>query len=218
MGHASYGQKTEYSFHLNSGGSAYRGPSAESASAINLSDTNIASYTNNPYGKQLGFSYGLAGQVQRVTRKHMLVGMQAGYEVLQSRVSIANISSRGFNTATTGHTTLANQFINAHPFLGYRVALNAVAIDLTAGPELGFLRRSHEEGKATAQGQTYTTDLDRTHPNTDVRVRLNLAAYYKHVGLTLGYSRGLTDYQGNYVGGLNGVYSQVFRAGLAYRI
>ncbi|HEX8428247.1 outer membrane beta-barrel protein [Hymenobacter sp.] len=218
VAHTSYGQKTEYSAHLSSGGAAYRGASAKSTSSINLSDTNIADYTNNPYGKRLGFSYGVAGQVQRVTRKNSLLGVQAGYEVLRSRVSIASVSARGFNVQTTGHTSLTNQFINIHPFFGHRFALATVDIDLTAGPELGLLRRSHEEGKATAQGQTYITDLDRSHPDTDVRVRLNLTTYYKHIGLSLGYSRGLTDYYGGYVGGTNEVYSQVFRLGLAYRI
>jgi hypothetical protein len=215
----SHAQSTEFSAHLTSGLAAFRGSSAQSMSVIYASPYGRA-YTANPYGKRPGLAYGLAGQVQRVTAHNTVLGVQAGYEVLQSRVEISNVFDRSdAGTPATGHTTLANGFINAHPYAGHRFSLRALNLDLTAGPEVGFLRRSHEKGEATVdRGTTYTTDLDRHQSiKTDVRARLNLTAYYKHAGLSLGYSAGLANYRRGYVGGTNELYSQAFRIGLVYR-
>lgn len=220
VAHASYGQKTEYSAHLTSGGAAFRGASAESESFLNVSSLDASSYTNNPYGKRPGFSYGLAGQAQRITRKRNLWGAQAGYEVLQSRVKIIGVFERGdAGTPATGHTTLTNQFINVHPFFGHRFALKAVDLDVTAGPEVGFLQDSQEKAEVKVNGGEFGYTHDRYQSvEADVRARVNVAAYYHRLGLTAGYSRGFSNYRQNYVGGgTNELYTQVFRLGAAYR-
>ena len=219
--HVSYGQKMEYSAHFNSGGSAYRGPSARSSSILFISDVAGEGpfYNDGSYTSRLGFSYGLAAQVQRITQKQDLFGVQAGYEVLRNRQNITEINGFRFQTSASGHITLTNQYVNAHPFFGHRFALKTIALDLTAGPEVGLLCRSHlVENITTESGYTYSGKFDSNQPKLDVRARLNLAAYYKHIGLTLGYSRGLTNYYGDYAGGRSEAYSQLFRVGLAYRI
>lgn len=220
LAHVSYGQKTEYSAHFTSGGAAFRGASAQSESFINVSSIDASSYTNNPYGKRPGFSYGLAGQAQRVTGKHNLWGAQAGYEVLQSRVKIIGVFERSdAGTPATGHTTLASQFINVHPFFGHRFALPAVDLDVTAGPEIGFLQDSREKTAAKTTGREFAYHRNRNLPiTTDLRARVNVAAYYHQFGLTAGYSYGFSNYRQNYVGGsTNELYTQVFRLGAAYR-
>jgi len=218
--HISCGQKMEYSIHLNSGGAAYRGSGASRASSILVADiVEVPAYTNNPYGKRLGFCYGLAGQIQRITPKHSVFGVQAGYEVLQSRIAITEVYGfRSVNPAASGHTTLTNKTINVHPFFGHRLALKSVDVDAQLGPELGVILSAREKGEATLQGQEYSTDAERSHPSIDFRARLQLTAYYKRAGLSAGYSRGLTNYYAGYDGSTSSVYSQVFRLGLAYRI
>ncbi|MCB2378290.1 hypothetical protein LGH70_11890 [Hymenobacter sp. BT635] len=219
--HLSYGQKTEVSVHLTSGAAAFRGASAASnATLVQPPAAGVRPYTSNAYGRRPAFSYGVAGQVQRVTADNTLLGVQAGYEVLRSRVQITSVLDRnGTDIKADGHTTLANYGLNAHPFFGHRFDLGDIALDLTAGPEMGLVLRSYEQGSAVSgKGVSYSADQDLSRPTVDARGRLNLTAYYKQVGLSLGYSRGFTDYRGSQEGGMNGVYSQVFRAGLALRL
>jgi hypothetical protein len=218
--HVGYAQKTEFSGHLTSGFATFRGPSAESSSLIILPrQAGSGPYTNNAYGTRPGLSYGAALQVQHITPQHTVVGVQAGYEQLRSKVRIDNVFDRNFATIRTdGTTTLTNSCINVHPFIGHRFVAGKVDVDLTVGPEVGLLR-SHEQGSATtAQGVRYSTDLNREHPTADLRGRANLTAYYHRAGLSLGYSTGLTNYRAGYVGGTNELYSQVFRLGLSYRL
>ncbi|GAA3998810.1 hypothetical protein GCM10022408_07150 [Hymenobacter fastidiosus] len=160
--HLGYGQQTEFSGHLTSGLAAFRGTGSTATSIIVAPPPSARSsaYTINPYVRQPGLSYGAATQVQRVGTRRSLFGVQAGYEALRSRVQIANVftdSDAGISTA--GHIRFAHYFINVHPFLGRRFAVKALAVDLTAGPELGILLRNREAGEAkTGQGVTYTAD------------------------------------------------------------
>jgi hypothetical protein len=214
-----YGQNTEYSVHLNSGGFAYRGKGAAASSVVLVPDVYPGNtYTNNPYGKNLGFSYGLVGQIQRVRPKRNLFGVQAGYEVLRSRVDITEILAFRLQTPASGHTTLTNRTINVHPFFGHRLASKTIDFDLTAGPDLGFVLSTREEIDAVAGGEKFSAEDTRADPYLEIRARLNAAAYYKHFGLTAGYSRGLTNNQGGAIGIDGQTYSQFFRVGLAYRL
>lgn len=227
-GQLAYGQSTEYFVHLNSGFAAYRGgTSAKSGSVILVPDPYDVylrsdmeeAYTDNPYGTSLGLSYGLATQVQRVTAVGNVFGLQAGYEVLRSRVQIHNVfDQHDFGIPSTGYTVMANHCFTAHPFFGHRFAVKSMNLDLTAGPEIGFLRRSYEKGKAKTNYSTYTTSLNHAHPKLDVRVRINLTTYYKHVGMTVGYSLGLTNYRKAHAGVIDEAYLQIFRLGLSYQI
>ncbi|UOG73776.1 hypothetical protein MTX78_16820 [Hymenobacter tibetensis] len=218
--HISYGQKTEYSAHINSGGSAYRGPYAADGSVFTISDNgNVPFDTNSPYGRRIGFSYGLAAQIQRVTPTRDVFGVQAGYGVLQNRRNITEIQGYIFRAPSSGHITLTNRSVDAHPFFGRRFVVKVVDLDLTAGPELSLLYRIHVvENITTAGNLLYASEYDRDKPRLDLRARLNLAAYYKHIGLVVGYSRGLTNYYNNDTYGTRELYSHIVRAGVAYRI
>ncbi|SNC74670.1 hypothetical protein SAMN06265337_2487 [Hymenobacter gelipurpurascens] len=221
--HAATAQKTEYSAHLVSGGMAYRGASAAATTSIDIPD--IVGYkpsTLNAYGKRLGFSYGLAGQVQRLTKGGSLWGAQAGYEMLRSRVNIQYVfSESSADPKAEGHTNLNHQFITTHVFFGHRFAVSGLGLDLTGGPEVGFLQKVHEKGRATYNNDQAEITVDRArnvNTKADVRARLNLTAYYHRVGLALSYAHGLTNYRQHYLGGTNELYTQVLRAGLVYRL
>ncbi|MCC2547132.1 PorT family protein [Hymenobacter sp. BT175] len=218
-----YGQHTELSVHLNSGFGSFRGASATERSSIVVSSqptTGPAVYTYNPYGSEWAMGYGLTGQVQRVGQRQRLVGVQAGYEALQSRVHIRRV----FHTmhdgiAATGRTILTNHFLTVHPFYGYRAQLRSVALDLSAGPELAVLLHSREQGQAvTEQGASYGTSRQLESMPLDVRARLNLTAGYRRLSVSLGYSYGLTNYSEAQPGGPGELYYQFFRIGTAYRI
>ena len=214
-------QNTEFSLHATSGYFGYRGASAASSSAIIVSDVaQIPSYTNSPYGQRFTLSYGGAGQVQRVTAHNLVLGAQVGYEWLRSRVKVTEVyTGRGLPTSVTGHTELINRFVNTHLFLGRRFTVKSVSLDATLGPELGWRRNTREKGEASGSNVFIRTDLERnSYADLDVRGRANLTAYYRQLGLSVGYSYGLTDYKRNYVGGVNDLTSRMLRVGAVYRL
>src|SRR5450755_842612 len=83
-----FGQKTEYGISLNSGLFSLAGRSAESTSFINFDNFINSGYTNNPFGSNVGFSYGLSGDLKRVSKKDWIIGFDLGYEYLRSKILI----------------------------------------------------------------------------------------------------------------------------------
>ncbi|TGE22411.1 hypothetical protein E5K00_19415 [Hymenobacter aquaticus] len=229
-----YAQTTEVSLHLTSGLSNFRGKNATETTAIMVPDNEAVPpykylytlmdvpYAADPFGKKLGVSYGAAAQVQHVTARHLVFGAQGGYEVLRSRTPIFVVFDKhDFGLSAKGHATLANSFINLHPFVGYRLTRGPLDYDLTVGPEIGLLQRSHETAEATLtdfKDAAYTTDLERSQRKVDVRARLNATVYYHRLGFSLGYSLGLSKYRPDYASSSEQLYSQVFRTGISYRI
>ncbi|WP_310395338.1 hypothetical protein [Hymenobacter sp.] len=228
IAHFGYGQSTEYSLHLNSGFAAYQGrAAAQGGTALTVPDPfdvylysdREEPHTSNPYGTTLGLSYGLAAQAQRVTARGSLWGLQAGYEVLRSRARIRHVFDQvDFGSSSTGYTTMINRCTTAHPFFGHRFAIKRTQVDLTAGPEVSFLHRSHEKGEAKTDFSTYSTRLHHAHPDLDVRARVNATTSYQRLGLALGYSRGFTNHRKGQAGVRGEAYLQVFRLGLSYRL
>lgn len=219
--HASYGQQTDVSIHLTSGVANFRGPGSTANSALILSQkAGTSAYTNSPYGRRAVFSYGVAGQLQRVTAGQALFGVQAGYETLRSRTQVVSVVDRtNMLVETDGRSTLTNSQLNLHGFLGRRFGVGEVALDLTAGPEVGVVLQSEENAFAVAYGGArYTTSLGHNPPELDLRGRANLTAHYQRVGLSAGYSYGLTNYRESELGSTGAAYSQVFRVGLSYRL
>ena len=218
---AALGQKIEFAAQVNSGLSWFGGESATSRSFIIVSDVaNQTNFTNHPYGKKPGTSYGFSGQVQRVTKRKLVLGLQAGYEVLKSKLAITDVSMDTYKLVliTDGETILRNEFTNWQFFVGKRLGRNNWKLDITAGPEVGFCQNSHEKGFAkSSDGYQFTTDLNRTHPKADWGARLHVAAYYQKIGLSLGYAHGLSNYQANLEGANLKTYARITRLGIVYR-
>src|ERR1700712_1142604 len=81
-----FAQKIELSVQANSGLFHYSGKSATKKSEILATSPSSGNYTNNPYGNKNGFSYGGNLQAQFVSKGGFIVGAQAGYDVLKSKV------------------------------------------------------------------------------------------------------------------------------------
>lgn len=219
----SYGQKTEFRASLNSGLFSFSCKSAETISFINYSDKTQTGYTNNPYGSKSELCIGLSGNIKRVSKKNFILGIDLGYEVLRSKIQINEISgytgSLTYNYNATGQTFLNYNFINLHPFLGYRLSTNKINFDITGGLELGYCLNTKEDGKATAlNGIKYETSVDRKTIKSDIRPRIQLATDYKKIGIYIGYSFGLANYKSGYIGGTNECYARLLRFGLTYQI
>ncbi|MEO7216183.1 outer membrane beta-barrel protein [Mucilaginibacter sp.] len=223
-------QKLEVTAGAYSGLFKYSGESTASSSFINSSVTpNVApsSYTNNPYGNKIGFGFGVNGQAQLVGKGGFIIGLQAAYEQLKSKVDITGVSTYNPISSSTsvpfdaeGSTALKNNIINLNPYFGYRIPFTKIKLDILAGADLGFISSTHEKGIAHANdGKTYTTDLDRTTVTEDFRLRFGLVASLNKFSLNASYANSISNYMGGYIGGgSHNAHSKVIRIGLGYRI
>lgn len=140
-------------------------------------------------------------------------------EQLRSRIDIDRSYSFRSDGRAEGHTALRNNFLNLQPYLGRRLYLRAIEMDLTLGTDIGFCLKSMEHGEATdAYGNNVTTSLERDKAAIDFRPRISLAAYRNHLGFSLSYAHGLTNYTSGYDGANSKLYARVLRLGLLYRL
>lgn len=219
----SFGQKTELRIALNSGLFSFSGESAQSNTFINYSDQNNSGYTNNPFGSKNGLSYGLSGNVRRVTKRNFIIGFDLGYERLSSKILIKEVAGFTGNTTyqynASGQTYLNYNFINLNPYLGHRFNLKQISIDATGGFELGYCLSANEKGSAKdANGKEYRTSIERKTIDLDVRPRIQLAVNYQKAGIYAGYSYGFSNYKREYVGGINECRARMVRFGITYQL
>lgn len=97
-----------------------------------------------------------------------------------------------------------------------------VDLQFTLGPEVGFGLSSRENGFASVlegiwSGVGYGTNMKRSIPAVDFRLRGMITAYYHNLGINVGYSYGLTNYQSELIGADKEVYADLIRFGLAWR-
>ncbi|WP_295672334.1 hypothetical protein [uncultured Mucilaginibacter sp.] len=229
-----HAQNMEVSLLGNTGGFRYTGNYTTATSFINGGAANSkAGYTNNPYGNKFGFSYGGGVQVQHVGRSGFIFGLQGGYQTLRSKVDVNGVYRSDLNqsvinftipgpTAATGQTYLQSQDINVNPYIGYRLKIKKVKLDLMPGFDLGFNLNTHEYGKATDMGgNVYQTDMDRGKSPVDFRFSLRAAISYNKFSITAGFIQGLTNFSNHLLNDSPTAYythSQLISLGLAYRI
>jgi hypothetical protein len=225
-----FAQKFEVSIQANSGLYHYDGKASASVSSINQGSTDKENYTNNPYGSKNGFSYGGDIQGQYVSKCGFITGLQAGYEVLRSKVDINSYVPSYFYVFFTNYSTyqipvkgqsfLQNQDININPYIGYRLQAKKIKIDMMPGIDLGFNISSYDKGKAVdSAGNVYRTNLKRLDAPTDVRLKFGIAATYKRFGITAAYAHGLTNIAKNLSSDSSyEIHSELLRFGITYRI
>jgi hypothetical protein len=214
-------QKGQISFHLNSGLFSFGGSSAAESSFLLISDVStISSYTNNPYGMSSSTSWGFGVQIQKVTKKNFLYGIQLGYESLSSKLDLDYAYGEITWFADEGETILTTNFFNIYPSIGQRFKLfKGVDTDVLAGFDFGIGLSSKEHYSLTTnQGDEISGTNDRDTPNLDFRPRIEMVNYYKSFGFTIGYSHGLTNYQAELDGANREVFSRYLRLGLSYRL
>ncbi|WP_375415920.1 hypothetical protein [uncultured Hymenobacter sp.] len=204
----------------------FDGRDAARVSTVNYGgDFEEGGYTNNPYGRRLGTGFGLAARGPRVGPRRGLVALEVGYDWLRSRTDIAYVDyfdQFGIaRYAATGTTHLLTNHIGAFLGLGRRFGLKSknINLDVLAGPEAAFVVVLYEKGSGTFNGAArWRTDRPRNGATADVRLRADLTAWHRRLGLTASYSHGLSNYRRNLDGLDQQLYSRVLRLGLAYRL
>lgn len=217
-----HGQKTEYRLSFNSGLFSFGGPDAEKSTFINYNNQTQSGYTNNPYGSKGELSYGLSANIQRVTKQNFIMGLDLGYEILRSKISIRSIFGQPVNEysnlSAEGETYLKSDFTNIYPFIGYRILDKSITLDLTGGIDIAHCLSTKEDGEATdSNGKKYEISRDRKTINNEVRPRIQLSTGFKKTGLYVGYSYGLANYQKDYIPQFKS-YAKFIRFGLTYKI
>lgn len=216
-----FGQHAEYSLGLHTGLLSYRGASAESSSFLIYDQVDKSGYTNNPYGRKPAAGYGLSLKSQHVGRGHMLFGGALEYEVLRSRIELTRVTVYGGFIAPTyeaeGRTILRSDFVNLHPFAGYRLGRRDWHLDLSAGLDVAACVNAREKARAIASNNyTFTSTSERKSLDWDFRPRLDLSLVHNRFGLSGSYSFGQSNYLQHYIGGNGECYSRVLRVGISY--
>jgi hypothetical protein len=224
-----FGQKTEFRASLNSGLFSYAGTYATGTTSIYCDMYTKSGFTENPYGVKSGLCYGLSFNFKRLSRMNHFWGLDLGYEILRSNVSINTVyeyiatSSNSFNVTNTynatGQTFLNNSYINLDPFIGHRYKFKQINFDLTAGVDMEYCLTSAEKGNATtSDGTKYTTFENYKSTPLEIRPRIHLQIGYKKMGLYFGNSIGIArSYRKGYFGYYK-VPSNFIRFGITYLI
>ncbi|WP_299990580.1 hypothetical protein [uncultured Pontibacter sp.] len=221
----SFGQKMEYSVHLNSGLSRFGGESAGSTTSMVINDTwGSSPMVINPYGSRYNLALGASLQAQYVASNGFLLGTQAGYEQLRTRAKIDRAHgywshSSSMNHPADGEAVIIADYINLQPYIGWRVKQSPVDLDLTLGTDIAFNQQMKERSEATLEdGTEFKIRRDRSESITDFRPRLGVTGYHGHFGLSLSYAHGIKNYKANMDGANMKLYTRTFRLGLLYRL
>ncbi|PRY25633.1 hypothetical protein CLV58_13734 [Spirosoma oryzae] len=210
------GQHSEFSVQASSGLFSFRGSGAVSQTGIPLMGPGVM----NPYGRHSGSSYGLTGQWQYVDRSGLILGAQAGYESLTSRLAVNGVIGDFSSYPADGNAWLKNQYVLLQPFAGKRFGTAQSSLDVTVGVDLAYGLASRGTISLTATNQypsSILAPVSYNMPTVDVRPRVNLTGYYRSFGLSAGYSLGVLSYTPSSRSDATQVYSQYWRAGLSYR-
>ena len=215
-------QKTEYRISFNSGMFSFAGNEVNETTFLFFNDQTNSAYTDNSYGSKAGLSYGLSVNIQRVTKRNIIWGLDLGYETLRSKRSIIGIAgSNGTETyelSADGQTFLNSNFTNVYPFLGYRILESPVILDLTGGIDIAHCLSAKEDGEATdSNGKKYETSSDEETIKNEIRPRIQLSTGFKKIGLYVGYSHGLKNYREGYIPAFES-RARLVRFGLTYQI
>jgi len=217
-----YAQKAEISIQASSGLASYGGRSATSRPIVLINDTAPYYNVSSPYSKKSSFSYGFAIQVQKVSAKNLISGFRLGFDHLSTISHFDSYTAMGGTVSIEeGTVKLQNKLLQANPYLGYRLPVKNVHLDLTAGLNAGLILKSEYEVSHEGLFNLFDTKPEKNFVNTkiDLGPAVGLTATCKRIGFNASYYYGLINYTRNLDHFPNGqVYARYLRLGISYRI
>lgn len=217
-----YGQSTEYKIQVNTGLFKFSGESAEKTESINYNLDKEDGYTNNPYGRKYGISYGVSANMTNITKSNIRLGIDLGYEILRSRIDINTVwqhsSIINETVSAKGKTNLNSSFLNLFPSIGYLFSNSFYHLYFDGGIDFGYCLNTEEKGYAKSESREYETNRVRKTINLDIRPRIQMGIQNNKIGAYVGYSKGLINYKSGFTGGKNEIYSEMIRFGLTYKL
>jgi hypothetical protein len=233
-----FAQKIEVSLEANSGLFHYSGSGAESTTFFLPGENPTAYHMNNPYGKEVAFSYGADIKAQYTSNGGFIAGIDAGYDLLRSKAGITEVhpyynplsgffylNANFYSVKSKGSGFTQSNEININPYFGYRLKTKKLKIDLMPGVDLAYNLSSSENGQVRgSDGIIYKADYKLPKSPADVRLRFGVALWLSKFGFTASYAHGFTNYASNLDENFNGVageqkaMSELIRFGITYRI
>jgi hypothetical protein len=159
-----------------------------------------------------------------VSQKEISSGERLGYDRLSARSHINHAWSAVFpiwQNSTSGTVRLDNHLVHVNPYFGYRIPIQKIRLDLTAGFNLSSIRSSNYR---VSMDETFPRKLDKKAQNGFINTKWDfgpvtgLAVHYKKFAASASYTYGLINYQRMMDGGNFEVYSRYLRVGVAYRL
>jgi hypothetical protein len=223
-------QKIALTAHVSGGLFSFGGSSATASTQFIKGDVGPDFITGlDYYGKKPGLSYAAGLGLQWARPSGFLFGVQTSFESLQSSTRATSLVEPGALTSsfikiipTTGTIKLRNTFVMAYPNMGRRFPAGRYQLDVTAGPEIGFVLSSTEKINATTtEGPVtrYDVAVTRNHPDVDIRARVNaVLLLHKRIGFNLGYSYGFSNLAIKANHGREKAYTRYLRTGIVFHL
>ncbi|HSI78732.1 MAG TPA: hypothetical protein VK957_22755 [Lunatimonas sp.] len=191
-----------------------------SSTTLILSDVaTIPHYTTSPYGSLGTVSYGLGISVQKETEGQLVFGIEVSVESLASRQHIRSVSGmipEAINTDAGKHV-YRTSFLKFFPSIGRSINLiPRLKSTVMIGPDLGIGLKSQNIYDVTIESQEWNWTYRTNGAKIDFRPRIEFINYLGKMGLSLGYSHGLTNYPE--ASPSESANSRYLRVGFQYRI
>ncbi|MGX5856793.1 outer membrane beta-barrel protein [Dyadobacter jiangsuensis] len=216
-------QRTTFSVGLNSGISRFAGESAEKTTTSGTGGPfcGCALREASYLGNVPTITYGGNLAVQYEFKNHFLIGLEAGYENLRTRINVEQfqVDDMIFNTENA-YSITRNHFINIFPSAGYNFPLaDNLNLSLRGGADFGIgLSSSSRLVIKEVFEDDQHTDRDGLAPGLDFRPRVEAKISGKRLGLAVSYAHGATNWLNGWAGGATDLHMRVWRVGVQYRI
>lgn len=149
-----------------------------------------------------------------------LAGLDVGYENLRTKTNTTAYFESAM-ISTEGHSILHGHFITLNPFVGVRLPAGWYSFDLQAGVDLQKLLSDGFKEKGVfmhSEGYEIRFEGDRSFIRQEIRPRFQVTVNYQKMSLYCGYSLGVLNYYGDYIGGNPEARMNTLRFGLQYRV
>ncbi|WP_158856822.1 hypothetical protein [Lunatibacter salilacus] len=158
--------------------------------------------------------------VQKTTAGRMVFGIEVSGETLASRQHIRSVSGyAGSDNTDEGKHVFRTSFLNFFPSIGRSFNLiPRIKSTVLIGPDLGIGLRSQNIYDYTIQSLELNHTYRTNGPKIDFRPRIEVVNYLGKVGLSVGYSHGLTNYPEASHTPSESANSRYIRIGFQYRI
>jgi hypothetical protein len=216
-------QKAALSANIYTGAQGFSGIGTGKSSVMTFDSVFSGSFfTQHPFGKKPGASFGIAVEYKLITKPGLFFSISAGYEILKSSIALDSVYEVGTTYKyykATGKTRFRGNYLNLTPAIGYRFDAAGFSIDLSGGIAFARCLKTYETADANANGKGYHYKKETFHPTTDIRPTLNAMLIHKQYGYGIGYQWGIKNYYGQYIGGPQPeAYSRFLKLALSYRI
>jgi hypothetical protein len=220
-----FGQKTEYQISLNSGLFSYSGNATKQPTFFHFNDVPPYKYVVNPVSNKNNLGYGISGNMKRITKPHIILGFDIGYEVFENKKPLSGVIGQIGQVSASGQVSINTQSINLYPFLGYRLQLAKTKFDITGGLDIGYRLNDAKANVnilySNGKKEEYKVD-DIQRAKKDVRLRIQLASNFTRWGIYAGYSLGVSKYDietfDKEWNRAHSAYSRIIRFGVTYMI